>query len=140
MDKVILTRQTLNPDRLATGLQRDDAGAVVNFSGTVRADSQGDRRLIALEYEAYEEMAMEQMKLIRQRAIENLKALDVVIAHRLGRLTLGEVSIFVAVFAAHRAEGFEACRWIVDQIKTDAPIWKKDVWSDGTTAWVDPAK
>ena len=140
MDKVILTKSLLNPDRLATGLQRDDAGAVVNFSGTVRAETQGERQLVALDYEAYEEMALEQMKSIRQRAIENMKALDVVIAHRLGRLKLGEVSIFVAVFAAHRAEGFEACRWIVDQVKTDVPIWKKDVWSDGTEAWVNPAK
>lgn len=140
MEKVILTRQALDTENLAAGLQRDDAGAIVNFAGTVRADLQGERQLVALEYEAYEEMALKQMQAIRHRAIDAMGALDAVIAHRLGRLNLGETSIYVAVLAAHRAEGFEACRWIVDQIKTDVPIWKKDIWSDGTEAWVNPAK
>ena len=140
MEQVILTREALDSERLCASLRRHDAGAVVNFTGTVRADAQCNRQLIALDYEAYEEMALQQMTAIRQRAIDTMNVLDAVIAHRLGRLKLGETSIFVTVLTAHRAEGFDACRWIVDQVKADVPIWKKDVWSDGTEAWVDPTK
>jgi molybdopterin synthase catalytic subunit len=62
------------------------------------------------------------------------------VTHRLGRIPLGEASIAVVVTSAHRAEAFDACRWIVDAVKTDVPIWKKNVWTDGTSQWVDPTR
>lgn len=140
MERVFLTRERLDVVALTAELRRDDAGAVLTFVGTVRAEAQSGQQLVALDYEAYEEMALSQMQAIRQRAIDKLGVLDAVIAHRLGRMKPCEASIVVAVLSAHRAEAFEACRWIVDQIKADVPIWKKDVWSDGSTGWVDPAK
>jgi molybdopterin synthase catalytic subunit len=110
----------------------------VTFAGTVRAEVSGDRHLAALEYEAYEVMAAEQLESVRQRALKSFAILDAVIVHRLGRLELGETSIFVVVASGHRADAFEACRWIVDAVKTDVPIWKKNIWTDGKTEWVDP--
>jgi molybdopterin synthase catalytic subunit len=83
-------------------------------------------------------MAMTQMNEIRRRAIETHGLLDAAIVHRLGRLGPGAASIAVVVVAAHRAEAFEAIRRIVDAVKTDVPIWKKDCWTDGTETWTDP--
>ncbi|MBI5764981.1 MAG: molybdenum cofactor biosynthesis protein MoaE [Planctomycetes bacterium] len=138
MDKVILTREPLDAS-LAGMLKRYDAGALATFAGTVRAEDDCNRQLIALDYEAYEEMALSMMRCVRDRAIEKLGVLDVFIAHRLGRVKLGEASIVVGVVSAHRVASFDACRWIVDQVKIDVPIWKKDVWSDGSAEWVNPA-
>ncbi|MEK6643435.1 MAG: molybdenum cofactor biosynthesis protein MoaE [Planctomycetota bacterium] len=138
MDKIILTRDPLDAN-IASTLHRYDAGAVATFAGTVRAEDACNRQLLALDYEAYEEMAIAMLTNICKRAIEQFAVLDAIIAHRLGRVKLGEASIVVAVVSAHRVEAFDACRWIVDQVKTDVPIWKKDVWSDGSTSWVDPS-
>jgi molybdopterin synthase catalytic subunit len=83
-------------------------------------------------------MAVEQMEAVRHRAVEKHDILDAAIVHRLGRLELGVTSIVIAVVAAHRGPAFEACRWILDQVKTNVPIWKKDIWTDGSQTWVDP--
>lgn len=138
MDKVILTREPVDAS-LAGVLKRFDAGALATFAGTVRAEDDCGRQLIALDYEAYDEMAVSMMSGIRARAIEKFGVLDVFIAHRLGRVKLGETSIVVGVVSAHRVAAFDACRWVVDQVKIDVPIWKKDVWSDGSAEWVNPA-
>lgn len=133
-----LTRAAIDETPLVTRLRRNDAGAIATFAGTVRAETDGDRRLVALEYAAYDSMAAEQMESIRQRALKNFAVLDAILVHRLGRLELGETSIVVVVSAAHRVAAFDACRWIVDTVKTDVPIWKKNIWTDGRTEWVDP--
>jgi molybdopterin synthase catalytic subunit len=138
VEKIILTRDPLDADLFKESLKRYDAGALVVFAGSVRAEDACSRQLLALDYAAYQEMAIEQMTALRQKAIDRFGVLDVCIAHRLGRLKLSEVSIVVAVAAAHRLAAFDACRWIVDQVKTDVPIWKKDIWSDGREEWVDP--
>lgn len=139
LPRVLITREPLDASALAADLVRPDAGAVTTFAGTVRAELDGCRPLIALEYEAYEEMAVEQMKGIRDGAIARFKVLDAAIHHRVGRLRLGEASIIVVVASGHRAESFEACQWIVDAVKIDVPIWKKNIWADGAAEWVDPS-
>ncbi|MCK6457181.1 MAG: molybdenum cofactor biosynthesis protein MoaE [Phycisphaerae bacterium] len=138
--RVFATREPISATALVEALRRSDAGAVATFEGTVRAerDSAGGRELAALEYVAYEEMAIEQMALLRDKALREFAVLDVALAHRLGRLPLGEVSVAVAVVAAHRAAAFDACRWLIDTLKVDVPIWKKAVWSDGGANWTDP--
>lgn len=136
--RVGLTRDALDAARIAADLSRPDAGAVVTFSGVVRAELDGCKPLAALEYEAYEEMALRQMEKLRTAAMERHEILDAAVWHRLGRLAVGEASIVVAVASAHRTAAYDACRWIVDQVKTDVPIWKKNVWSDGSADWVDP--
>ncbi|MFQ5412080.1 MAG: molybdenum cofactor biosynthesis protein MoaE [Phycisphaerae bacterium] len=139
LPRVALTREAIDTDALADEMRRDEAGAIATFVGVVRADTSEDgKTLSALEYHAYEEMAVEQMQAIRRRAGERFEILDAAIVHRLGRLDRGEASIAVIVVSAHREPAFDACRWIVDAIKTDVPIWKKDVWADGSNGWVDP--
>lgn len=114
------------------------AGAACLFVGTVRPEQRDGRTLAALEYTAYEEMAIEQMMAIRQRAITKFELLEAALVHRLGRVELGQASILVATWSGHRAESFESCRWIVDLVKEDVPIWKKDLWADGSSSRVEP--
>lgn len=139
LPRVHLTREPLDAGSLVAEMSRPDAGAVATFSGNVRAELDGFKPLVALEYEAYEQMAIEQMQEIRDRAIARHGILDAAVWHRLGRLKLGEPSIVVVVASAHRAEAFDACRYLVDAVKTDVPIWKKNVWADGTEQWVEPS-
>src|SRR5262249_15797525 len=94
----------------------------------------------ALEYSAYEEMALEQMRSLRERALREFQILDAAVVHRLGRMALGATSVLIVVAAAHRASAFDACRWLIDTLKQDVPIWKKDVWADGTASWTDPIR
>ena len=136
--RVGLTREPLVTDAVVAELKRPDAGAVATFVGTVRAELDGCKVLTALEYEAYEEMALEQMESARKKAVEKFGVLDAAVHHRLGCIPLGDASILVVVASAHRVEAFDACRWIVDKVKADAPIWKKNIWADGSAEWVDP--
>lgn len=137
--RVALTRDAIDVDACRRIVECHEAGAIAVFVGTVRAEAGTGRSLAALDYHAYEAMALEQMDGIRRDAIEGFGLNDAVLVHRLGRLALGEASICVAVASGHRAEAFDACRWIVDEVKRDVPIWKQDVWSDGTRTWVEPS-
>lgn len=139
MTRVWLGREPLTARELIAALDHDGAGAGTTFVGIVRPEMKNGHALVALDYHAYEEMAMEQMIEIQKKARDRFDICDAGVAHRLGRMAIGEVSIAVAVSAAHRAAAFDACRWIVDAVKADVPIWKQDVWSDGTRTWVDPA-
>ena len=111
------------------------AGAVCSFHGSVRAE-EGEVPLVALEYTAYEEMALKELVQIRNEAVKRFGLIDAAVAHRLGRMDVGEISVGIAVSARHRAEAFEACRFIIDTIKMGVPIWKKEIMSDGGTEWV----
>ena len=138
MDLVALTRMTIDAEALTRAVSSHAAGAIASFLGTVRAESQDSKTLVALDYEAYEEMALVHMTDIRAKAVSEMGILEAAIVHRLGRIPLGEASVAIIVASAHRAQAFATCRWIIERIKADVPIWKKDVWSDGTTQWVDP--
>ncbi|MBW4694607.1 MAG: molybdenum cofactor biosynthesis protein MoaE [Lyngbya sp. HA4199-MV5] len=121
----------------AYALAEDDAnGAIVVMSGTVRHQTDG-KPVVALEYQAYEPMALQIFRQIahqiRQRWAD---ANRVVIHHRTGRLDIGEISVLVAVGCPHRAEAFEACQYAIDTLKHNAPIWKKEHWADGSSSWV----
>lgn len=135
--RVSLTKEPIDIAALTAEMQSFEAGAVATFVGTVRAEANGDAELTALDYAAYEEMAVEQMKAIRRKAGEKFPILDAAIIHRIGHVPLGDASIAVVVVSAHRAGAFDALRFIVDAVKTDAPIWKKDHWSDGSESWVN---
>jgi molybdopterin synthase catalytic subunit len=118
-------------------LAEDDAnGAIVVMSGTVRHQTDG-KPVVALEYQAYEPMALQIFRQIatdiHQRWSE---ATRVVIHHRTGRLEIGEISVLIAVGCPHRAEAFEACQYAIDTLKHNAPIWKKEHWADGSSSWV----
>ena len=110
-----------------------DCGAVVSFVGTVRATNQG-KRVVRLEYEAYPEMALRIFEQIATQAGERWAA-RVAIHHRTGALEPGEISVVIAAAAPHRADAFEACRHAIEALKKDAPIWKRELYPDGSS-WV----
>ena len=105
-------------------------GAICVFDGIVRDNSRG-RRTLYLDYEAYREMALEQMRGLAAEAIARFGVRDVAMVHRLGRVTVGETSVLIAVASAHRAAAFDACRWLIDTLKRTVPIWKRETFADG---------
>jgi MoaE-MoaD fusion protein len=109
-------------------------GAVVVFDGIVRNHTRG-RRTLHLFYESYEAMALDQMKKLAAEAKDRFKVREIVLIHRLGQLSVGETSVLVVVASAHRAQAFDACRWLIDTLKSSVPIWKKEVFEDGAV-WV----
>jgi molybdopterin synthase catalytic subunit len=113
------------------------AGAVCTFLGTVR-ELTGGRRTVALSYEAYPEMAEKKLVELEIEARRRWPVIELVVVHRVGDLDLGEVSVAVAVSCPHRHQAFEACRWLIDTLKEVVPIWKKEIWADGTEEWVHP--
>src|ERR1035437_111720 len=96
----------------------------------------GGRKPLYLDYEAYEEMALEQMESLADQAVHRFQIRDVAIVRRLGRLEIGETSVLIAVASAHRAAAFDACRWLIDTLKRTVPIWKKEYFGDGAV-WAD---
>lgn len=111
-------------------------GAVVVMSGMVRNNTEG-KPVVALEYQAYEPMALEVFKQIAAQIRQTWpEVTSVVIHHRTGKLTVGEISVLVAVGCPHRSEAFAACQYAIDTLKHNAPIWKKEHWEDGSTSWV----
>lgn len=138
VEPVRLVHEALNVAAILAEQSPIGAGAACLFVGTVRPEQRNGHALAALEYSAYEDMAIEQMKAVRQRAIAKFELIEASLVHRLGRVELGEASILVVAWSGHRAESFESCRWIVDAVKVDVPIWKKDIWADGSTSWVEP--
>jgi molybdopterin synthase catalytic subunit len=116
------------------------AGGIAVFLGTSRAEANADgRQLVALDYEAYGPMALKQMQDLATGARARWPVVRLAILHRTGRVELAKPSVVIAVSTPHRGEAFEACRWIIDALKVDVPIWKREVWDDGTGSWVDPA-
>jgi molybdopterin synthase catalytic subunit len=117
-------------------LEDPAAGARVVFEGIVRNHHHG-RSVLHLEYEAYAEMAARQMAGIAEELKRRWPAYRVAIVHRVGRLEIGEAAVIVGVATVHRADAFEACRFGIDQVKADVPIWKREFYADGTSAWQD---
>jgi molybdopterin synthase catalytic subunit len=116
------------------------AGGVALFLGTTREEkAPGGRELLALDYEAYPEMALKQMNDLARRAREKWPIVRLALLHRVGRVAIGAPSVVIAVSTPHRADAFEACRFLIDELKRDIAIWKKEVWSDGTATWVHPS-
>ena len=130
-----IVRERIGREATLCGLKRGEDGAILTFEGVVRNQTRG-RRTVYLEYESYEEMALEQMESLASHALEQFQIRDVAIVHRLGRIDIGETSVLIAVASAHRAAGFEACRWLIDTLKRKVPIWKKEYFEDGAV-WAD---
>jgi molybdopterin synthase catalytic subunit len=126
-----LTRSTIDAERLVAAAKRGEDGAVVVFDGIVRNHTRG-RQTLHLDYEAYEEMAAKQMQELAREARTRFDVRQVTMIHRLGRLEVGETSVLIVVASAHRAQAFEACRWLIDTLKKTVPIWKKETFVDGT--------
>lgn len=130
---VRLVREPIDVTSLAGTTPED--GAACLFVGVVRNENRG-RIVVGLEYEAYEEMALPLMEAIAAEARERFPVTAVRLVHRLGPLAVGEASVAVAVSSPHRAEAFAACRFAIDTLKARVPIWKKEIYADGS-AWLD---
>jgi molybdopterin synthase catalytic subunit/molybdopterin converting factor small subunit len=125
-----LTRDVIDAAPLIARAKHAEDGAVVVFDGIVRNHTR-NRQTLHLDYEAYEEMADKQMRDLAKEAITRFAVRHVTLVHRLGRLNVGETSVLIIVASAHRAQAFDACRWLIDTLKKTVPIWKKETFVDG---------
>ncbi len=138
-----ITRDPIRSDEILAALKAPEDGAMVVFDGFVRNNFKG-RKTLYLEYEAYEAMAYSQMREIGASIRETFSIHRLAIVHRLGRLEIGETSVFIAVSSPHRAAAFAACRFAIDTLKRTVPIWKKEffvggaVWAEGEQAPAPP--
>lgn len=132
-----ITRSAVTTKDFAAAMKEPEDGAVVVFEGIVRNHSRG-RKALFLEYEAYEPMALRVMEEIRAEAKRKFPIARVTVIHRTGRLEIGETSVAIIVTSAHRSAAFEACRYVIDELKQRVPIWKKEYFEDGS-AWAEGA-
>ena len=115
------------------------AGGIALFLGTTRIEKNAQgQELQSLDYEAYLEMAVPQLQTLAQASRSQWPIVKQVILHRTGRVELSQPSVLIAVASPHRHEAFAACRFLIDAIKADVAIWKKEIWSDGSGTWVQP--
>lgn len=133
---VELVQKPIDAGRLLAHVTKPSNGAVCTFHGVVRDNAAG-RTVEKLVYEAYESMALSQMRAIVDAVLVRWDSCEVALVHRMGELQIGEASIVIAVGAPHRAEAFAACRYIIERVKTMVPIWKKEFFKDGSV-WVEP--
>src|ERR1700688_315900 len=134
-DITSLVHELIDPVALAASVRGNGDGAIVVFDGFVR-DHSKNRRTLYLEYEAYEPMALAKIQEIAAHLHSHFPIHRVAMVHRLGRLEIGETSVYIAVSAAHRAAAFDACRYAIDTLKRTVPIWKKEYFEDGSV-WAD---
>ena len=130
-----LLREPIDIAALSRNVRAPEDGAIVTFDGFVRNESH-NRATLYLDYEAYESMALAKMREIGAQLHEKYRIHRVAMVHRLGRLEIGETSVFIAVSAPHRTAAFDACRFAIDTLKRTVPIWKKEYFADGAV-WAD---
>jgi molybdopterin synthase catalytic subunit len=128
--RVEIADEVIPTAEIVAAMKAGPDGAVCVFDGIVRDNTRG-RKTLYLDYEAYREMALEQMRGLATEAEARFGVRDVALVHRLGRLYVGETSVLVVVASAHRGAGFDACRWLIDTLKQTVPIWKKEQFVDG---------
>ena len=131
-----LSPQPIDAHALAEAVRTARRGGVVTFIGHVR-DHHGGRQVLRLEYSAYAPMAEAECDAILREA-ESRWPVTAGLRHRTGSLAIGDVAVAVVVAGDHRGEAFDACRWIIDEVKRRVPIWKREHYADGSIAWVDP--
>jgi molybdopterin synthase catalytic subunit len=139
--RFVVTETSLDPREVEALVATGESGAVLTFQGTVRnhagrgTPEDAGRPVTHLEYEAYDDMAVAFLSRIAQEAESRWPGVRVAVHHRKGRLAVGEVSVVIAVAHPHRAEAFDACRHVIERLKEDVPIWKKEIRADGSV-WV----
>lgn len=131
---VEITHSTIDVQRILGIVTNPESGAIDVFIGTTRNNSEG-RGVLSLLYEAYEPMALKVMAQLEDEARSRWHVHRIAVVHRLGVIDPAEASVVVAVSSAHRKEAFEACRFLIDRVKQDVPIWKKERYVDGTEEW-----
>jgi molybdopterin synthase catalytic subunit len=132
-----ITTEPIDPQSVLASVRSPLAGAVVLFLGVTRQMTEG-RRTLSLDYECYPQMAEKKLGELRAEAMQRWPLVAVSIVHRIGHLEIEDISVAVAVSAAHRRPAFEAGQWLIDTLKQVVPIWKQEHWADGTSEWVHP--
>lgn len=134
--KTWITRDTIDVEGLLPLVGATDDGAVLLFIGVVRDHNEG-RQVNGMRYDAYVEMAERVLGIIAQEASARLGTDRVVVVHRIGDLRIGEASVAVAVSSPHRAEAYDASRYIIEEIKKRLPVWKHEYYTEGPARWLD---
>ena len=132
-----LTHEPIDTAAIVNQASHPEAGAVVLFLGTTRELTNGCQT-VALDYEAYGEMAQRRLSELEAEARQRWPVIECIVVHRLGHVPIGEASVAIAVSTPHRSDAFAAGQWLIDSLKRDVPIWKREEWADGTTEWVHP--
>ena len=131
-----VTDQAIDVDGLQRRLESEEAGAYAAFQGWVRNHNDG-RDVVALEYEAYGPIAVSEGERVLSEALQRFNLLKVAAAHRVGRLDIGDCAVWVGVSAAHRGDAFDGCRYVIDELKSRLPIWKKEHYAGGDSGWIN---
>ncbi len=131
---VQITTSPINIELVIDSVRTPESGGIDTFIGTTRNHSKG-RVVSALEYEAYEPMALQVMERIVEEAQSRWPVQKIAVIHRIGRVEVGQASVVIAVSSVHRKEAFEACRFLIDRLKEDVPIWKREYFTDGSIEW-----
>lgn len=134
---IAITDRPLDYHAVSESVRDNSAGAVVLFLGTVR-EITGETQTTQLEYDAYRRMAEARMQELRDEVFRRFTVVRCSLVHRVGSLAPGEVCVAIAVSSPHRPEAFDAARWLIDTLKEQVPIWKKEHYGDGTVDWVHP--
>jgi molybdopterin synthase catalytic subunit len=132
-------REPIDLNRVSSFCSMDRVGAVSLFVGITRRFT-GNIETLCLEYEAYESMATMKLLELTTRVAQQWQIERVAFVHRLGRVAIGETSMVVAVGSAHRGNAIDACHWIVERVKAEVPIWKKEHYAEGDPKWIHPVK
>ena len=133
-----ITSQSITEQAVSDRVRKSTHGAIVTFVGIVRDNSEG-KRVLYLEYETYGEMAKKKLEEITTEIQSRWGISDIDIVHRVGRIELGETVVVIAVGSAHRLNAFQACQYAIDRLKEIVPIWKKEFYDDGSSAWIGHA-
>ena len=132
---VRIVHERIVPHDIIPPLEKPEDGALVIFDGVARNHTRG-RKTLYLDYEAYEPMALQELRRLAAEALANFAIRNLALVHRVGRIEIGESSVLIAVYSAHRGAAFDACRWLIDTLKKRVPIWKKEYFEDGAV-WAD---
>lgn len=133
-----ISASALDGDKLRDALLNESSGALVTFEGWVRNHNEG-KAVTALEYEAYEALALKEGCRIVEDALSRFEINGAICVHRVGALAIGDMAVWVGVTSAHRGEAFAACQFVIDEIKKRVPIWKREHYVDGSLEWVNCA-
>jgi molybdopterin synthase catalytic subunit len=133
------TTEPIDFNHVTESVRSHAAGAVVLFLGTVR-EFTGDVQTSSLEYDAYPDMALQELRQLDTDVRAKWPVINVAMVHRTGDLQLGDIAVAVAVSSGHRREAFEAGQWLIDTLKVRVPLWKKEVYANGRTEWVHPSR
>jgi molybdopterin synthase catalytic subunit len=130
-----IVESKIDREKIVQSVSTPESGAIATFDGRVRNHAR-EKPVTHLHYEAFPEMALKELEKIRVKAMQRWPLNGMAIVHRVGRMEIGESSVFIAVSSAHRNDAFEACRFAIDTLKTTVPIWKKEHYEDGEV-WIE---